>query len=383
MPRLSKRHKQALKEMQKKAPKPSERDREILKIVTTRHGTPWSPDTKKVRFSEALHPDLKENPFINPPEAPQDVPPPPTPGPPPKPKSYAEYLRVGSAKPRPKEEEINTTKQAQQQKEKEEKKQKQKTTPISSVIDNNTIYSATNNKDLSNKGLDHSSKHNKKDTYNIDGYYKSPATTKQQQQEQQEIQSQSQQQQQEIQQQQPIDEKAIVKEVFSSIDQERQRLSSERVNYMKQFGLTSLRKKSTPLTGKPKWDDKFAIIAKAFAALGVKETDMAYLLEVHPKTFSKWKRLHPELSTKLKEGEAIRNLGLLQDLMRSSRQGSFAVQIFLAKNWLGMTDRVDTSHSGELKINYISHVPREKGVPEVDPESVKAKPKKINNLKED
>ena len=125
-----------------------------------------------------------------------------------------------------------------------------------------------------------------------------------------------------------------------------------------------------------KYRPRFAEMAKKLAALGLPQADMAALFGVHERTFKAWIRKNKALATALKEGESVKKTGLLKSMMQSVKNGSFAVQIFLAKNWLGMTDRVDTKHSGEIEITYKSHIPKEKGRPDIDKDSIKKTPGK-------
>jgi len=164
--------------------------------------------------------------------------------------------------------------------------------------------------------------------------------------------------------------KQIISQTLQTIDKEKERLNEERIEHMRAIGLKGLKSHKRFILSR-RYKTSFAIIAKAFAALGLTDDDIAYLLEVTPSLFASWKRRHPELTKGIKEGQAIRNTGLLQDLMTSSRKGSFAVQIFLAKNWLGMTDRVDTTQKGEITVVYKSHIPRERGKIDVDPATKK------------
>lgn len=164
----------------------------------------------------------------------------------------------------------------------------------------------------------------------------------------------------------------ILRNTYASIAIEKEKLRQERNEYMRSIGLRGLKSYKRNIH-KRRWRDSFVYIAKAFAALGLNDADIAYLFEVDPKTLQSWKRRHPELTARIKEGRAMRNTGLLMDLTKSSHDGSFAVQIFLAKNWLGMTDRIDATQRGELNITYKSHIPREKGVDNIDPGTIKEK----------
>ena len=126
-----------------------------------------------------------------------------------------------------------------------------------------------------------------------------------------------------------------------------------------------------------KWKDEFIEVAKKLAIIGVNEGGMAALFQVDSRTFRGWKRAHPALTLALKEGESLKRANLLQQMQASAFEGIFQMQIFLAKNWLGMTDRQDIRTKGEQTIIYKSHIPQEKGSPDVDQGSIKRKPKGI------
>jgi len=70
---------------------------------------------------------------------------------------------------------------------------------------------------------------------------------------------------------------------------------------------------------------------------------IACLLSVHRDTIYAWKKDHPEFSDTIKRWEEKRNAMFLELRQKSS------AWIFLAKNWLEMTDEQSIKHSGELK----------------------------------
>jgi len=128
-----------------------------------------------------------------------------------------------------------------------------------------------------------------------------------------------------------------------------------------------------------KWKPEFVNVARKLATIGVPERDIAALFGVKPGTFSRWKRANASLRKALKEGDAQKRTNLIMQMQMSAGQGIFQMQMFLAKNWLGMTDRVDTRMSGGVDITYKSHIPQEKGQPGVDPESRKGKTAKLQD----
>ena len=117
----------------------------------------------------------------------------------------------------------------------------------------------------------------------------------------------------------------------------------------------------------------YAIIAEMSKEGAVKQfasfcgiEQIADALDVHRDTVYEWMKNHDEFSDAIKTWETKRN-SLFYQLMFSS-QIKDARWIFLAKNWLGMTDRqeVDNKLSGEATINYVSHIPQSEPQPEPD-----------------
>ncbi|NIQ17325.1 MAG: hypothetical protein GTN43_00720 [Candidatus Aenigmarchaeota archaeon] len=70
---------------------------------------------------------------------------------------------------------------------------------------------------------------------------------------------------------------------------------------------------------------------------------IADLLGVHRDTIYDWEENHPEFSDTIKKWRERRN-ALFLELKQKN-----AAWIFLAKNWLGMRDKQEVEHSGELK----------------------------------
>lgn len=100
-----------------------------------------------------------------------------------------------------------------------------------------------------------------------------------------------------------------------------------------------------------KWSAKFTGEAEKLATIGCTREDIAWMLNVHPSTLYRWMEKRPTLSEALKRGEASRNTRLRKAMFeKAMSEKSTAMQIFLSKNWLGMTDRQEFEHVGsELK----------------------------------
>jgi len=80
-----------------------------------------------------------------------------------------------------------------------------------------------------------------------------------------------------------------------------------------------------------------------FSFCGVEH--MAHALDVHKDTIYEWKKQHPEFSDAIKRWETKRNM--LFYSLAVSPQIRDAKWIFLAKNWLGMTDKQEIEHRGD------------------------------------
>ena len=128
-----------------------------------------------------------------------------------------------------------------------------------------------------------------------------------------------------------------------------------------------------------KWKPEFIKVAQQLAAIGVPETDMAALFQVRAATFRGWKRRYPSFRLALKEGDSMKRTNLTMQMQATAASGIFQMQMFLAKNWLGMTDRQDLRTQTDQPIIYKSYIPREQGRPDVDPGSVKRTTKKIQD----
>ena len=70
---------------------------------------------------------------------------------------------------------------------------------------------------------------------------------------------------------------------------------------------------------------------------------IAELLDVSRETIYAWKNKYPEFSDTIKKWEEIRNARFLE---LTRKDGAW---IFVAKNWLGMTDKQEIEHIGESK----------------------------------
>ena len=73
---------------------------------------------------------------------------------------------------------------------------------------------------------------------------------------------------------------------------------------------------------------------------------IACLLDVVRETIHEWENSHPEFSNTIKKWRDKRNLLFLELKNKNS------AWIFLAKNWLGMTDKQDVSQSGDISIKW-------------------------------
>ena len=70
---------------------------------------------------------------------------------------------------------------------------------------------------------------------------------------------------------------------------------------------------------------------------------LATLLDISRETVYAWQKKYPEFSDTIKRWEEKRNALFFQ---LNRKDGAW---IFLAKNWLGMTDKQEIEHSGEFQ----------------------------------
>lgn len=70
---------------------------------------------------------------------------------------------------------------------------------------------------------------------------------------------------------------------------------------------------------------------------------IACLLDISRETIYAWQKKYPEFSDTIKRWEEKRNALFLE---LKVKQGAW---IFLAKNWLSMTDKQELEHTGEFK----------------------------------
>jgi len=105
-------------------------------------------------------------------------------------------------------------------------------------------------------------------------------------------------------------------------------------------------------TGRPsKYDpERHPEETRKLATLGVNEEDIAWYFGVHPNTFANWKKQHEELLLALKEGQAHKKISLMKAMYENAvKKHNASVQIFLAKNWLGMSDKQEVQQTTEFK----------------------------------
>ena len=89
---------------------------------------------------------------------------------------------------------------------------------------------------------------------------------------------------------------------------------------------------------------------RKLATLGVNEEDIAWYFGIHPNTFANWKKQYEELLLALKEGQAHKKISLMKAMYENAvKKHNASVQIFLAKNWLGMSDKQEVQQTTEFK----------------------------------
>jgi len=91
-----------------------------------------------------------------------------------------------------------------------------------------------------------------------------------------------------------------------------------------------------------KFQEKFIAEGQSLMRIGLPQKQLAFFWKVDEDTITNWKAKYPAFSDALKKGEADRNVTLLSAMFRNATEkDSPALQIFLAKNWLGMKDQTE------------------------------------------
>jgi len=95
--------------------------------------------------------------------------------------------------------------------------------------------------------------------------------------------------------------------------------------------------------GRPtKFKAQHVIEAEGLAQAGLPQKYMAQFWGISEDSITRWKDEHPEFAEALKKGEAAKNIKLLQAMFTNATEKmNPALQIFLAKNWLGMKDQTE------------------------------------------
>lgn len=122
------------------------------------------------------------------------------------------------------------------------------------------------------------------------------------------------------------------------------------------------KKKAKSKTGRPsKFKKKYEEEALKLATLGINEEDIAWYFGVHPNSLANWKKRYPEFLWAIKKGIAHKKISLMKAMYENATTNyNASVQIFLAKNWMGMRDKQEMEISGDVIIKVISAVPRSK-----------------------
>jgi len=122
------------------------------------------------------------------------------------------------------------------------------------------------------------------------------------------------------------------------------------------------RKKTNSKTGRPsKFKKEYEEEALKLATLGINEEDIAWYFGVHPNSLANWKKRYPEFLWAIKKGTAHKKISLMKAMYENATiNHNASVQIFLAKNWMGMSDKQEMALSGNVTVKVISAVPRPK-----------------------
>lgn len=114
--------------------------------------------------------------------------------------------------------------------------------------------------------------------------------------------------------------------------------------------------------GRPtKFNAQKIVEAEALAQAGLPQKQMAHFWGISEDSITRWKEEHQDFADALKKGEVGRNLKLLQAMFENATaKMNPALQIFLAKNWLGMKDQTEFIPSQEFPMR-IQIVPATNG----------------------
>ena len=89
------------------------------------------------------------------------------------------------------------------------------------------------------------------------------------------------------------------------------------------------------------------------ASIGCTASEISNFFGVSHKTISK------RFSNEMIKGKDTGKISLRRLMFESARKGNVAIQIFLSKNLLGYSDKLEQSHSGEVKtINLNYSIPK-------------------------
>ena len=113
-----------------------------------------------------------------------------------------------------------------------------------------------------------------------------------------------------------------------------------------------------------KYRPEYAVEAEKLATIGVSQKDMAHFWGVSEDSVTRWKTRFAAFADALKKGEAKKHKALLQSMFRNAIEfRNPALQIFLAKNWLGMRDvqEQNLSTAQPIKIKIIPAATKDSG----------------------
>jgi hypothetical protein len=110
----------------------------------------------------------------------------------------------------------------------------------------------------------------------------------------------------------------------------------------------------------PEYSNFYRNQAKYLSSIGLSQKDMAGLWNKEPDTITKWKQDFPDFAEALIEGESKKKKALLLAMWRNAvLKHNPTIQIFLAKNFLGMKDKFETSFDAESAPLKVTIVPAE------------------------
>lgn len=98
-------------------------------------------------------------------------------------------------------------------------------------------------------------------------------------------------------------------------------------------------------------EEYFCKEVEKLLTIGVCYRDIAWYMGISEDSLARWREKHPDFAEAIKRGEAAKRIALLTAMYQNAiHRKQPSVQIFLAKNWLGMKDIAELGGSSDSPI---------------------------------